>query len=171
MVLMTMNEMSFSSGDVDEASPLRAGLAKAWAEALERDDQCAQATLRLIHTALRDRDLCAKREGRGQGVSDAELAGMLREMVVQRREEIAQCECRAQLELAEQEAHEIKVLERLLPPVMAQEELEHAVDAAIAETGASKLKDYARVMKSLKASHPGQIDCGRARQLLTKRLH
>ncbi|MCF8501815.1 MAG: GatB/YqeY domain-containing protein, partial [Rhodospirillum sp.] len=75
------------------------------------------------------------------------------------------------LELAEQEANEITVIERFLPAQMAEADLAAAVDATIADLGAEGLKDMGRVMAALKERYAGQMDFGKAGSLAKAKLN
>lgn len=150
---------------------LRERLNAALKDASEAGEQRAVATLRLILAAVRERDHCAREAGDGEGLSDDEIRAMLRHMVEQRRQEIARCESHAQLELAEREAEEIRVIEQFLPPRMSEAEIADAVTSAIDAVGATKLKDTGRVIAALKERYNGQMDFACAKRLLCQRLH
>jgi uncharacterized protein len=155
---------------------LRDRLNAAFKDANEAGDQRAASTLRLILTAIKERDLCAREaagggEGEGGSVGDEQIRGMLAAMVDQRRREIRRCEECARLEMAEQEAEEIRVIERFLPAKMSEAETEAAVGEAIAAVGASRLKDAGRVIAALKERYNGRMDFACAKRLLCARLH
>jgi uncharacterized protein len=149
---------------------LRERLQSSLRAALDRDDQRGVATLRLILAALKERDHAARAAGRPEGVPDEEIETMLGAMVQQREEEIGRCEEHAQLDRAEQEAEEIAVIRRLLPPQLEERELEAAVEAVIADTGAHKQKDTGRVMSALKSRYPGRMDLAKAKRLVRAQL-
>lgn len=149
---------------------LRDRLRQRQQDAQSAGDGCAANTLRLILTAIRDRDRAADAYGGGP-VSDAEILAMLVEMVAQRKAEIDRCECRAQLDRAEREACEIAVIETFLPKRMNGPETAKAVDAAIAHVHAVELRDAGRVMSVLKARHAGALDLQAAKRILAERLH
>jgi uncharacterized protein YqeY len=95
---------------------------------------------------------------------------MLRDMIAQRREEIVRCEACARVDVAEQEAEEIAIIEQFLPPRMSDAEISSAVSAAIKDLGASRLKDTGRVIAALKQRYNGQMDFTRAKRILCERL-
>jgi uncharacterized protein YqeY len=150
---------------------LRDRLNAALKNAMETGDQRSVATLRLILAALRERDHCAREAGAVEGLGEGEIRTMLRDMVSQRREEIARCEACARVDRAEQEAEEIGIIEQFLPPRMSEAEIGSAVDAAIRSVGATRLKDTGRVIATLKERYNGQMDFARAKRLLCERLH
>lgn len=150
--------------------PLRDRLRHRLRDAMAAGEDCAAGTLRLILTAIRDRDRAADAAG-GEPLDDNEIRAMLVEMVAQRRAEIGRCERCAQLEMADREAREIRVIEDFLPRPMGTAELVKAVDAAIAEAEATELRDAGRVMSALRQRHDGALDLNAAKRLVAERLH
>jgi uncharacterized protein YqeY len=150
---------------------LRERLSGALKDASEAGDQRAVATLRLILAAIKERDHCAREAGAADGVDDSEILAMLRSMVEQRREDITRCEECARVDVAEQEAEEIRIIERFLPPKLSPPQISSAVEAAIRDCGATRLKDAGRVMAALKERHNGQMDFTSAKRMICERLH
>ncbi len=118
------------------------------------------STLRLITAAIKDRDIATRTEGATVGVSDADVLQILGKMVKQRQESARAYEEGGRLELAEKELAEVKVLEEFLPRQLSEEEVQKAITAAIAETGAESIRDMGRVIGALKAKYTGQMDFG-----------
>lgn len=141
---------------------LREQLNDALKTALLAKDSRAVCTIRLILAALKDRDIAARGEGNTDGLSDDEILALLQAMVKQRRESIALYEQGGRAELAEQEAEEIKVIERFLPRQLDETEIETAVKAVIDELGAESLKDMGRTMATLRGRYAACMDFGRA---------
>jgi uncharacterized protein YqeY len=150
---------------------LRERLNAALKHAMESGEQREVATLRLIQAALRERDHCAREAGSGESLTDLDIRAMLRDMIEQRWQEIARCECCARVDLAEQEAQEIGIIERFLPPRMSEAEISMAVEAAIADIGAKRLKDTGKVIAALKERYNDRMDFACAKRLLCQRLH
>ena len=90
--------------------------------------------------------------------------------VKQRRESIAQFEKAARNDLVEAEKFEIEVLSAYLPRQMSDAEIGQAVAAAVAESGASGMKDMGKVMAALKARLAGRADMGKVSNLVKSRL-
>ncbi len=137
----------------------------------DEGDQRAVSTLRLVMTALNERDYCARDAGLAEGLNDQAIGEMLQSMVDQRRQNIKRCEETARLEFAEQEAEEIEILEKFLPAQMCNQEIEQAVQGAIDDLGATKLKDTGKVMSLLKDRYNGQMDFQRAKKIICNTLH
>lgn len=147
---------------------LRDRLNAALKEAMRGKDQRRVGTLRLINAALKDQDIALRAEGRSVG--DAEATAILSKMVKQRQESARAYEEAGRLELAEQEREEIAIVEEFLPRKLDAAQVDAAVAAAIAETGASSVRDMGKVMGVLKARHPGQIDFGQVGPMVKDRL-
>ncbi len=141
---------------------LRARFSESLKAAMKAHDARAVSTLRMILSSLKNRDIAARDKGNMTGVDDAEIAQMLQRMVKQRRESMALYEQGKRPELAAQEAEEIAIIETFLPKQLSDAELDQAVAAAIAATGAAGAKDMGRVMAALREKHAGQMDFAKA---------
>jgi uncharacterized protein YqeY len=104
-----------------------------------------------------------------EGGSDDELAVLRRERK-RRLEAATQFRDGGRPELAEQEESEARIIEGYLPAELDEEQLESIVDAAIAETGASDVKDMGQVMKVVMARAGGRADGKRASALVRQAL-
>ena len=133
-------------------------------------DQHKLSTLRLILAALKDRDIAARAKGDRDGISDDEVLGMLQSMIKQRRESIALYEKGGRMELAQQEAEEIAVIDEFLPEQMGADEMGAAIEGVIAELEAKSLKDMGRVMAALKENYAGKMDFSSASAGVKERL-
>lgn len=149
---------------------LRDDLAAALKAATEQGDQRTIAVIRLVQTALKERDERSRENGGQNRVTDDELVEMLTVMVDQRLESSRRYEETGQLELAEREAEEIEIIRRFLPPQMDAEASEQAIEQVVAELGAAKLKDVGRVMTTLKGRYPGQMNFAAVRRRLCDQL-
>lgn len=129
-------------------------------QAMKNRETARLSTLRLINAAIKDRDIAVRAEGNETGVDDGEVLRILGKMVKQRRESAKTYEESGRLDLAEQELAEIDVIEEFLPRALNQEEIDAAVNAAVAEVGAGSIRDMGRVMGVLKAKYTGQMDFG-----------
>lgn len=128
------------------------------------------STLRLVNAAIKDKDIDARAEGNDEGVGDAEVLAILGKMAKQRMESARAYEEGGRLDLAERERAEILVIEEFLPRQLDEDEAKAAVDAAVAETGASSIRDMGKVMGVLKAKYTGQMDFGRVGPQIKDRL-
>lgn len=128
--------------------------------AMKSGDKARVATLRLVTAAIKDRDL-AQAAG-AEPVGEAEIVAVLQKMLKQRRESIEIFRTNGREELAVQEEAEVAIIEEFLPQQMDENATRAAVEAAIAETGASAPKDMGKVMAALKQRFAGTMDFGKA---------
>jgi uncharacterized protein YqeY len=130
-------------------------------------DTAKTATLRMITAKLKDVDIAARPN---PPVSDEEIVGMLRGMAKSRRESVELYKQGGRQDLVEKEEGEIAVIESFLPQQMDEAAMQAAVQAAIAETGASSVKDMGKVMAALKAKHAATLDMAKAGPLVKAAL-
>ena len=128
------------------------------------------STLRLINAAIKDRDIAARGEGNENGVDDTELLAILGKMVRQRQESAKTYEEASRFELAERELSEIVVIEEFLPRKLSEQQTNAALEEAIAEVGATSIRDMGRVMATLKSKYMGQMDFGAVGPMVKDRL-
>jgi uncharacterized protein YqeY len=131
-------------------------------DAIKAKDAPRVSTLRLICAAIKDRDIAARTEDNADGVTDAEILGILGKMIKQRQESARLYEEGGRLDLAAQELAEIGIIRDYLPRQMSETEVEKAIADAIEDTGACSIRDMGKVMAQLKARHTGKMDFARA---------
>ena len=136
------------------------------AVAMRARDQARLAPLRMAKAALMNREV-----ERGRGLDDGEAQQVIASLIKQRRDSIEQFRKGGRDDLADKESAEIATLEAYLPPPIDAAEIERAVDAAIAEAGATTAKDLGRVMKGVMARFAGRAVDGRiVNELVRKKL-
>jgi uncharacterized protein len=124
--------------------------------AMKAKDAARTSTLRMLKAAIVNREI-----EKGGGLDDEELSKLLRSQVKQRRDSVDQYQKAGRQELVEKETAEIAVIESYLPQAASPEEIEQAVAAAIAETGATSMKEMGAVMKATMALLAGKNPDGR----------
>jgi hypothetical protein len=137
--------------------------------AMKAGDKPRTAAIRLILSAVKNRDI-ELRTAEQAPDDDALVTDVLQKMIKQRRESIAMYETGGRAELAAAERAEVAVIEEFLPAQMSEAEANAAIDAIVAEVGASSVKDMGRVMAVLKERHAGQLDMSKASGLVKARL-
>lgn len=141
---------------------LRQQLNEALKVAMLAKDPRTVSTVRLILAALKDRDIAARGRGVPDGITDDDILVMLQSMVKQRRESISLYEQGGRLELAQQEAEEIAIINRFMPQQLSEAEMTEVIKTVIADLGAGGLKDMGKVMAALKERYAGQMDFAKA---------
>jgi uncharacterized protein YqeY len=148
---------------------IRDDIKAALVTAMKAGDKPRTATLRLIQSQIKNRDI----ELRGSDKApddDTLVTEVLQKMIKQRRESITMYEQGGRQELADAEKAEVTVIEDFLPAQMSEEDTNAAIDKIIAETGASSVKDMGRVMAVLKERHASQLDMSKASGMVKARL-
>ena len=129
--------------------------------AMKGGDKSSLAVIRLINAAIKQKEVDERVE-----LDDAAVVAVLDKMVKQRRDSVSQYEGAGRDDLAQAERDEIVVIERYLPAKMGEAEIDAAIEAAIAETGAAGAADMGKLMGVLKHKLAGQADMG----LVSKRV-
>ena len=124
---------------------------------MKAQDAQRTSTLRMVKAAMMNRKI-----EKGSELDDDEMQKLLRSLVKQRRDSVEQYEKAGRQELVDKEQAEIAVIETYLPQAASQQEIEAAVTAAIAEIGATSIKDMGRVMKATQTSLAGKNADGKA---------
>jgi len=124
--------------------------------AMKAKDAPRLSALRMLKAAVMNKGV-----EKGRDLDDAEVLLVVASLVKQRRDSIEQFAKAGRADLVEKETGEIAVLEAYLPPAASADDIDAAVAAAIAETGAASVKDMGKVMKSVMPKLAGKHADGR----------
>ena len=133
--------------------------------AMRAKDQVSLSTIRLINAAIKQFEVDERTEA-----DDAKVISILTKMVKQRKDSAKIYTEAGRQDLADKENAEIEILNRYLPQMMSAEEIKTAVEAAVAETGASGMADMGKVMGVLKTRLAGKADMGVVNKVLKAAL-
>jgi uncharacterized protein YqeY len=133
--------------------------------AMKGGDKETVATLRLVQSEIKNRDIEA-RTGGAPANDDQLVTEVLQRMVKKRRESADIYRKNGREDRAATEEAEIGVIERFLPAQMSEEEASAKIREIIAETGASSMKDMGRVMALVKERLGASIEPVRASGLV-----
>jgi uncharacterized protein YqeY len=131
--------------------------------AMKAKDAARTSTLRMMKASVKNREI-----EKGDALSDDEITKALQSLVKQRRDSIEQYEKAGREELAAKERDEIEVIEVYLPQAATREEIERAVDEAVAETNATSMREMGAVMKAAQARLAGRSADGRTLSEIVK---
>ena len=124
------------------------------------------SALRMLKAAIMNKGI-----EKGHDLDDAEVLQVVASLVKQRRDSIEQFDKAGRADLVDKETGEIKVLEQYQPPAASADEIDAAVAAAIAETGAASAKDMGKVMKAVMPKLAGKTADGKTvNEAVRKRL-
>ena len=128
-------------------------------------DKPRLGTLRLVTAAIKQLEVDSRVE-----LDDAGVLTVLEKMLKQRRDSLQQYSDAGRQDLADQESYEIAVIEAYMPEALPTEELDALIDATIAETGASSMRDMGKVMGLLKSQVQGRADLGAVSSTVKQKL-
>jgi len=126
---------------------------KDMAEAMRKKEELRLSVLRMMKTAIRNREI-----EKIKTLEEAECHQVLSTLVKQRRDSIEQFRKGGREDLASKEEAEIRILEEYLPAPLGEAEVDAAIEAAIAEAGATSAKQMGAVMKLAMARLAGRVD-------------
>ena len=140
---------------------LRARFTEELKTAMRAGDTARTSTIRMVMAKLKDADIASRPTGLEQ-IPEEAITSLLRGMVKSRRESVEMYRQGKREELAAKEEAEITVIESFLPQQMDDAAMEAAVKEAVAETGATSVKEMGKVMAALKAKHAAVLDMAKA---------
>jgi uncharacterized protein YqeY len=140
-------------------------LNQAFKEALKGQQEVALSTLRMLRTAMRNKEVELKRQ-----LTEIEIQAVIGSQAKQRREAIAEYTKASRPDLARREEEELSVLLSFLPPPLGPEELEREITGIIAEVGAVGPQDLGKVMKTAMARVSGRADGKAVQEIVRRRL-
>ncbi len=139
-------------------------------DAMKAGEKSRVSTIRLIQSTLKDRDIEARGVGK-EPISDDDILAMLQKMIKQRLESIHMYDQGGRPELAAQEREEADILSTYLPQQLDEAQTQAAIQAAIADVGASSMKEMGKVVAHLKAQYAGQMDFAKVSGLVKSALN
>ena len=145
--------------------PLKQQLTDDMKAAMKAGEKERLGVIRLVNAAIKQREVDERIE-----LDDAAVLAVLEKMVKQRKDAVSQYQAANREDLAAIERAEIAVIETYLPAKLGEGEILAAIDAAIAQTGATGPADMGKLMGVLKPTLAGQADMGQVSALLKKRL-
>ncbi|HEY7744891.1 MAG TPA: GatB/YqeY domain-containing protein [Desulfuromonadales bacterium] len=140
-------------------------LIEAMKTAMRAKDSLRLNAIRLIRTAIKNREIDERRE-----LDDQEVIGVLSTLVKQRKESAQVYREGGRPELAEKEEQELAIIQEFLPTQLGEEEIRAVIEAAVNETGAASMKDMGRVMKVVTGKTLGRADGRLVSELVKARL-
>lgn len=126
-------------------------------------------TLRLIKASIKDKDIIAKGNGKGE-IIDQEIISVLQTMIKQRKASIDMYLSGNREDLVKKEESEIEIISNFLPDQLSLKEIETIINELIKSSGASSIKNIGDVIKLIKEKYEGRIDLGVASKLIKEKL-
>ena len=148
---------------------LRNQINDALKEAMKAKNERAVSTLRMVNSTLKNADIEARGAGK-PALGEAEVLAILQKMIKQRQESVELYKKGGRDDLVAQEEAEIAIISGYLPRQISDDEMKSAIDAAVAETEASGMKDMGKVIGALRGKYAGQMDMAKASALVKAKL-
>ena len=137
---------------------LREKINEQFTAALKNKDKTLLSTLRLILTAIKERDIANRSGVNKKDVEDPEIIKVLRKMKKQRQESADLYQRGGRQELQKAENEEIKIIETFLPTQLGEEETQKICKEMIESLGVSNIKDIGKIMGALKKKYSDSVD-------------
>ena len=144
---------------------LQEQISAALKDAMRARDEVKMATLRLVLTAIKNRE----KEARSL-LEDQEVISVITTQIKQRRESIEQYRQAGREDLAQTEESELQILQGYMPEQVSEEEISSTLDEIIAEVGAASMKDMGKVMKAAMAKLAGKAEGGAINAMVKEKL-
>jgi hypothetical protein len=132
---------------------IKEDLTQAMKDAMKARDNTKKTTVRMVLAAVKNAEL-----NQGSALEDADVLGIIQKEIKNRQDAIEEAKTANRDDLIEESTAEIAVLQVFLPPAIGEDELAEMVDAAIAEVGASSMRDMGKVMQILMPQTKGRAD-------------
>ncbi len=137
--------------------------------AMKSGDKVRLETVRSIKKVILEKEAAVRPSGQ-TSLTEAQEMEVLVQLAKQRRDSIEQYQKAGRTDLADQESQELAILEEYLPKQLSDEEVEQAIDAIIAQVGATSAKDMGKVMGPAMQQLKGKADGKKVQELVKAKL-
>tara|TARA_Y100000590_G_C15739241_1_gene1019641 strand:- start:1968 stop:2429 length:462 start_codon:yes stop_codon:yes gene_type:complete len=137
---------------------LRSDIEEKYKIALKNNDKAGIRTLRLIKSAIKDKDIALRSEDNKDELLDSGIQKLLKNLVKQRNESLEMYEKAGRDNLAKIELEEIKIINEFLPQELNEEEVKKIINDIIKDQNLNSIKDMGKLMQKLKSEYSAQID-------------
>ena len=127
-------------------------------------------TLRLLKSAIKDKDIAARSNGNNDGISDKEILVLLQNLVKQRKDSIESFKLADRKDLIEKEEIEIKIINVFLPDQKDEQQTINLIEEIIKSNNLSSIKDMGKLMNIVKNDFSGQVDMGLVGKIAKSKL-
>ena len=149
---------------------LRNNIDEDYKKAIKNKEQDKINTLRLIRSAIKDKDISSRSSANKEVISDTEILTLLISLIKQRKDSIEQFQKANRDDLIKNEQSEIDVINQYLPNQKTEEETEIIIDHLIKANNLENLKDMGKLMGFVKKDYPGEVDMGLVSRIAKSKL-
>jgi len=149
---------------------LRNNIDEDYKQSIKNKDQQKIDTLRLIRSAIKDKDISTRTSENKEGVNDAEILSLLINLIKQRKDSIEQFQKAKRDDLIKNEQSEIEIIKEYLPQEKTQEETEKIINEIIISNNLESIKDMGKLMSIIKNDYAGEVDMGLVGKIAKSKL-
>jgi hypothetical protein len=149
---------------------LRNKIDEDYIQSIKNKDQHKIDTLRLIRSAIKDKDISSRTSKNKDGINDAEILSLLISLIKQRKDSIEQFQKAKRDDLIKNEQNEIEIIKKYLPQQKTQEETEKIINEIIKNNNLESIKDMGKLMSIIKNDYAGEVDMGLVGKIAKSRL-
>ena len=149
---------------------LRYKIDEDYKKSIKNKEQDKINTLRLIRSAIKDKDISSRSSENKEGIGDPEILTLLISLIKQRKDSIEQFQKANRDDLIKNEQSEIDVINQYLPNQKTEEETETIIDNFIKANNLENLKDMGKLMGFVKKDYPGEVDMGLVSKIAKSKL-
>ena len=149
---------------------LRNKIDEDYKQSIKNKDQQKVDTLRLIRSAIKDKDISTRTSENKEGINDAEILSLLINLIKQRKDSIEQFQKAKRDDLIKNEQSEIEIINEYLPQQKTQEETEKIINEIITTNNLESIKDMGKLMSIIKNDFAGEVDMGLVGKIAKSKL-
>ena len=149
---------------------LRNKIEENYKQSIKDKDQDKINTLRLIKSAIKDKDISSRSSTNKEGINDTEILTLLISLIKQRKDSIEQFQKANRDDLIKNEQSEINVINIYLPKQKSEEETEDIVNDLIKKNNMETIKDMGKLMGLIKNDYAGELDMGLVGKIAKSKL-
>ena len=149
---------------------IREDIEKKYKQSLKERKVNLTNTIRLIKSAIKNKDIAARTLGTKEEIKDQEILSLLQNLIKQRKDSIESFKIADRQDLIEKEQSEIQIINLFLPQQKNDKEIENIINQLIQEQNLNSLKDMGKLMSFLKKDYSGEIDMGLASKIAKLKL-
>jgi uncharacterized protein YqeY len=149
---------------------LRNKIDEDYKQSIKNKDQKKTDTLRLIRSAIKDKDISSRTSENKEGINDSEILSLLLNLIKQRNDSIEQFQKAKRDDLIKNEKSEIEVIKDYLPQQKTQEETEKIINELISGNNLESIKDMGKLMSIIKNDYAGEVDIGLVGKIAKSKL-
>ena len=149
---------------------LRNKIDEDYKQSIKNKDQQKVDALRLIRSAIKDKDISTRTSENKEGINDAEILSLLINLIKQRKDSIEQFQKAKRDDLIKNEQSEIEIINEYLPQQKTQEETEKIINEIITTNNLESIKDMGKLMSIIKNDFAGEVDMGLVGKIAKSKL-